>query len=79
MNARTMTARFPGDCRGCRGPITPGDLIVNLGRGRNYHVNCNDPGGSEVIEFYFPSTGNRAYRNRKGRCEDAPCCGCCTF
>lgn len=25
------------------------------------------------------STGWRGIRNRSGRCEDAPCCGCCTF
>jgi hypothetical protein len=25
------------------------------------------------------STGWVGYRNRAGRCEDAPCCGCCTF
>ena len=24
------------------------------------------------------STGATIYRNPKGRCEDAPCCGCCT-
>lgn len=23
--------------------------------------------------------GRDYYRNRRGRCEDAPCCGCCTF
>ena len=22
--------------------------------------------------------GGEIYRNRKGRCEDAPCCGCCS-
>jgi len=25
------------------------------------------------------SSGWRGIRNRAGRCEDAPCCGCCTF
>jgi hypothetical protein len=23
--------------------------------------------------------GRDYYRNRRGTCEDAPCCGCCTF
>ena len=23
--------------------------------------------------------GQSYYRNRRGRCEDAPCCGCCTI
>jgi predicted nucleic acid-binding protein len=25
------------------------------------------------------SSGHRYIRNRNGRCEDAPCCGCCTI
>jgi hypothetical protein len=24
------------------------------------------------------STGAEVYRNPRGRCEDAPCCGCCS-
>ncbi len=27
---------------------------------------------------YFPSTGGEWYQNKQGRCEDAPCCGCCS-
>lgn len=27
---------------------------------------------------YFPSTGAYIYQNKAGRCEDAPCCGCCS-
>lgn len=33
--------------------------------------------GNELVTFTF-SSGAVAYQNRKGRCEDAPCCGCCT-
>lgn len=73
---KTLTARFPGTCRGCPTAIEPGDKIVNRGRGRNFHVACD---GNGVTEIYFPSTGNRMYVNNRGRCEDAPCCGCCTF
>jgi hypothetical protein len=76
--ARTLTARYIGTCRKCAGPISPGDLILFLGKGRTVHANCAAT-GSDVIEVYFPSTGNRIYRNRRGTCEDAPCCGCCTF
>lgn len=32
--------------------------------------------GIDVFRF---SSGQTATRNRRGRCEDAPCCGCCTF
>jgi len=27
---------------------------------------------------YIPSTGSYIYQNKNGRCEDAPCCGCCS-
>jgi len=27
---------------------------------------------------HFPSTGHTVYQNKRGRCEDAPCCGCCS-
>ena len=26
---------------------------------------------------YWRSNGREYYRNKAGRCEDAPCCGCC--
>jgi len=31
---------------------------------------------SHVIDF---GSGRQYYRNKAGRCEDAPCCGCCTI
>jgi hypothetical protein len=34
-------------------------------------------GGGEVYEII--TSGGTFYRNRNGVCEDAPCCGCCTF
>lgn len=74
---RTMTARFAGACRGCDAPITPGDIIVHGGRGKTYHQDCN--GRTKVHTIYFPSSGETIYRNANGTCEDAPCCGCCTF
>ena len=29
------------------------------------------------ISHVWNSGGREFYRNRRGRCEDAPCCGCC--
>lgn len=29
------------------------------------------------ISHVWTSAGREYYRNRAGRCEDAPCCGCC--
>lgn len=30
-----------------------------------------------VMSFTF-SSGQTVYQNARGRCEDAPCCGCCS-
>lgn len=29
------------------------------------------------VSHIWNSGGREYYRNRQGRCEDAPCCGCC--
>ena len=29
--------------------------------------------------FIRTSSGAELYRNKQGRCEDAPCCGCCNY
>ena len=31
--------------------------------------------GSNYTRF---ASGHEVYNNRRGRCEDAPCCGCCS-
>lgn len=28
---------------------------------------------------FFNTGGEELYQNKQGRCEDAPCCGCCNF
>ena len=35
--------------------------------------------GNRTSYGVVTSSGFIGYRNRSGRCEDAPCCGCCTF
>ena len=32
---------------------------------------------SRGVSHIWTSGGREFYRNRAGRCEDAPCCGCC--
>lgn len=73
-----MTARYRSTCAKTGEQIQPGDRIdydrntkraVLLSRG-TAPVRVSD----EIV------IGDRAfYRNRNGRCEDAPCCGCCTI
>jgi hypothetical protein len=36
---------------------------------------CSAP--AKVIEIR--TSGGTFYQNASGKCEDAPCCGCCTF
>ena len=31
------------------------------------------------VSDIYQTGGREYYRNRRGRCEDAPCCGCCNF
>lgn len=31
------------------------------------------------VSHVFRTSGGTFYRNKRGRCEDAPCCGCCTI
>jgi len=116
---RTITAKYPGICRRCNGPIAIGDQIRYGGAGRSYHFasSCNGtaapaltPAEVQQVEtadgapageysamtisygstpiarvrgprrsFYSRfSSGAEVFTNARGRCEDAPCCGCCS-
>ena len=47
---------------------------------KSWEVTCDEhtsTDSSNVIYFY--GSGKTEYRNPKGRCIDAPCCGCCTI
>jgi hypothetical protein len=68
-----MIARYSGRCYVCQGSIHKGEPIVHEGRKRSSHERC---AGSKSVAVMF-SSGARVWRNRAGRCEDAPCCGCC--
>jgi len=75
-----MTNRYPGKCIAC-GSIVPanGGILRKSKRGRWYvkHLCCEDDRGHSV-EYRFSGSDNVVYQNSRGRCEDAPCCGCCT-
>ncbi|CAB5194658.1 hypothetical protein UFOVP172_20 [uncultured Caudovirales phage] len=69
-----MIAKFPGTCAATGKPFSKGDLIdYDKAKKRAVLVAENKP-----IEIRFAS-GATFYRNARGRCEDAPCCGCCTI
>lgn len=79
--ARTMTARYRGTCLTCAGTIIPGDEITYAGRGLTYHAGeCADNRDPDAAPTSRRgrSTGRRYVSTYRGRCEDAPCCGCCS-
>lgn len=60
-----MLARRNSTCPACHAAIIRGEEIKQLAGRRAYgHAACAD--GGEL-----------SYKQRYGRCEDAPCCGCC--
>ncbi len=84
-----MTARYSGTCRDCGNGFAAGTLIDYTKRAprgkKTAHANCDDPGVAvtvEIAEDFYGTAQESArgvsYRNYGGRCEDAPCCGCCT-
>lgn len=87
---KTITAKYEGTCRRCGGTVHPGEKVRWAKGAGTWHLKadcpaCNEdadlappPPADEVVEFYFPATGTTLYQNANGRCEDAPCCGCCT-
>jgi hypothetical protein len=76
-NERRMTARFPGYCSSCCGPIRKGAAIIHAGRGNTRHADCDAAPAARAFDP-FARTASRGYYGRdRARCEDAPCCGCC--
>ena len=72
-----MIARFPGTCARTGRAIRPGDVITFTSARKAVLVQQQRV--SDTIVFFGDSGASEFYRNRAGRCEDAPCCGCCTI
>ena len=72
--------RYPGKCCVCRVRVKArgGRLERINGEWVIFHLPCWDSGAPAVDVFQF-SSGQTHYRNKRGRCIDAPCCGCCTI
>ena len=74
-----MTNKYPANCTTCgaRVPVNGGKLSK---QGRTWavqHLACAEAGAPAVHSITFNS-GDTVTVNSRGRCEDAPCCGCCT-
>lgn len=69
--------RYPAPCYYCgaRVPAQAGSLFRSGRIWKVAHTACER--GERVNTIVI---GEREYtRNARGRCEDAPCCGCCTI
>lgn len=75
---REMTARYSGVCADTGAEIKPGDLI-QYDRASKRTVLIQSQAAGRYISDVFRTSGGTFYRNKAGRCEDAPCCGCCTI
>ena len=78
-----MIARYPGTCARTGRAIRPGDVITFTSARRPVLVQQQHNDGADNVTPYTSDViafGDRTfYRNKAGRCEDAPCCGCCTI
>lgn len=86
---KTMTARYPGRDAITGARIRPGDQIqYDTATKRAWLSEPGDLGDEQQdvsrynptwVSYVWTSGGKEYYRNKAGRCEDAPCCGCCTI
>lgn len=75
-----MVNKYPATCLICRTEIpVNGGLFVRTPQLRSgfVHLACHDAGGPAVHEIKVNGR-TVGTQNAKGRCEDAPCCGCCS-
>lgn len=79
MEDTKMVNKYPGTCCYCGGyvPVNGGNVSKHGRLWEVSHLACKSSGKAEVITTRFNS-GAEVYQNRRGRCEDAPCCGCCS-
>jgi len=75
MTIKTMVARYPGRCSQSGARINPGDTILYDTATKRAMLQPD----SDTITFIGEHGPSTFYRNRSGRCIDAPCCGCCTI
>ena len=79
---RTMVAKYAGKCVVTGAAIRPGDTITySKGAGSTLVSRAAQgaPAEGRYISDVIRTSGGTFYRNKRGRCEDAPCCGCCTI
>jgi hypothetical protein len=90
---KVMIAKYKGRCAVSGAVINPGDEITYDTASKKAWLvepgDCKIETGSYLasrtrtkpgyVSDVFSMNGREFYRNKAGRCEDAPCCGCCTI
>jgi len=74
---KTLTAKYPGHCKKTGARILAGDLIQWSKAGAVLLKRA--AAGVNSITLIGDQGPKTFYQNIRGRCEDAPCCGCCTI
>lgn len=77
--------RYPANCRNCHRRVPARAGVLLEGPGRSWSVYCSAcqadaPTATAIVSFRVVGERGPAtvYRNARGTCEDAPCCGCCS-
>jgi len=80
MASRNRVNKYAGTCAFCKGPVPAKGGRTWKFRGGWYvaHLACHADKAPRVITAVF-SSGESIIQNSNGRCEDAPCCGCCSY
>lgn len=75
---KLITAKFSSRCARTGQQISAGELIEYNTRTRSA-TKTRFLEASTYVSDIYEIDGREFYRNKAGRCEDAPCCGCCTI
>jgi len=76
---KKLLAKYPGKCIKTGKRVKPGDLIQYDSATKHIVLIASKPSGVSSVSFFSEGVKRTFYRNVNGRCEDAPCCGCCTI
>lgn len=81
---KRMIAKYKGIDSRTGYAIRPGDEIIYDTVTRTAWITDEDEDRltfttKSYVSDVFNLGGKEYYRNKAGRCEDAPCCGCCTI
>ena len=78
---KTMFAKYKGICARTGMPIFPGDQIQFDTETRAAWITDEDERprrANNYVSDVFQIGGREYFQNKRGRCIDAPCCGCCS-